>query len=330
MFSVTLLVIYFILRDQPMYYDPYYILQDLKISNANIIICAQLNINSMRNKYDQLKSMITGNIDILIITETKLNYTFPQSQFFIEGYSKPYRLDCTENGGGVMIYVREDIPTKSLDVSPMINDMESLFIEINFRNRKWLLCGAYIPHKHLVPSHLEKISYTLDLYLAKYDNLLIMGDFNTEVTEPAMKDFCGTYQFKNLVNSPTCYKNPVNPSRIDLILTNKPNSFLNTQVVETGLSDFHKMTITITRSHFPKMKPNFVTYRNYKNYDVNHFRYDLNISLSTAKTSLSYENFEDTYLSVLDRHAPCKTKIIRANEAPFMAKELKNDTLEIM
>ena len=80
--------------------------------------------------------------------------------------------------------------------------MESLFIEINFRNRKWLLCGAYIPHKHLVPSHLEKISYTSDLYLAKYDNLLIMGDFNTEVTEPAMKDFCDTYQFKNLVNPP--------------------------------------------------------------------------------------------------------------------------------
>ena len=96
------------LRDQPMYYDPYYIsidyllyiawstyddpyyiLQDLKISNANRIICAELNINSMRNKYDQLKSMITGNIDILIITETKLNYTFPQSQFIIEGYSKP-------------------------------------------------------------------------------------------------------------------------------------------------------------------------------------------------------------------------------------------------
>ena len=48
------------------------------------------NIDSMLNKYDQLKSMITGNIDILVITETKLNYTFPQSQFFIEGYSKPY------------------------------------------------------------------------------------------------------------------------------------------------------------------------------------------------------------------------------------------------
>ena len=71
-----------------------------------IELCVQLNINSMRNKYDQLKSMITGNIDILIITETKLNYTFPQSQFFTEGYSKPYRLDRTGNGGGVTIYVK--------------------------------------------------------------------------------------------------------------------------------------------------------------------------------------------------------------------------------
>ena len=83
-----------------MYDDPYYVLKDLKLRNANRIICAQLNINSIRNKYDQLKSMITGNIDILVITETKLNETFPQAQFFINGFTKPYRLDRSENGGG--------------------------------------------------------------------------------------------------------------------------------------------------------------------------------------------------------------------------------------
>ena len=68
-----------------------------------------------------------------------------------------------------------------------------------------------------------------------------------------------THNLKYLVKSLTCYKNPVNPSCIDLILTNKPKSFMNTQIIETGLSDHHKMTITVTRQHFPKMKPNFVT-----------------------------------------------------------------------
>ena len=59
---------------------------------------AQLNINSIRNTFDQLKGMVTGNIDILILTETKLNNTFRQTQFSIDGYSKPYRLDRSENG----------------------------------------------------------------------------------------------------------------------------------------------------------------------------------------------------------------------------------------
>ena len=91
-----------------------------------------------------------------------------------------------------MVYVSEDIPTKVLLSFPMSNGIESIFIEINFRNRKWLICGTYNPHKHLAPSHLEKIGYTLDLPLAKYDNLLIMGDFSSEAIEPAMREFCDT------------------------------------------------------------------------------------------------------------------------------------------
>ena len=87
------------------------------------------------------------------------------------------------------------------------------------------------------------------------------------------------------------------------------------------------MTITVTRQHFPKMKPNFVTYRNYKTFDVNKFRYDLNIAFITNKKSLSYEKFENIYLNVLDKHAPCKTEVIRANEGPFMNKELKKSIM---
>ena len=50
-------------------------------------------------------------------------------------------------------------------------------------------------------------------------------------------------------------------SCIDLILTNKRRSFINTTVIETGLSDHHKMTVSILRSHFKKAKPKTVTYR---------------------------------------------------------------------
>ena len=65
-----------------------------------------------------------------------------------------------------------------------------------------------------------------------------------------MKKFCEIYKFKNLLDKSTCYKNPTKPSCVDLIIKNKPRSFQNSCTFETGLSDFHKMTLT--RKRFSK------------------------------------------------------------------------------
>ena len=79
--------------------DPYKLLKRLKISNVNRLIIGQLNINSLRNKIEALKLIMMYNIDILIITETKLDETFPKSQFYIDGYAPPFRVDRSKNGG---------------------------------------------------------------------------------------------------------------------------------------------------------------------------------------------------------------------------------------
>ena len=77
-------------------------LQILKVKNVNRLITGNLNINSISNKFDQLKLFVQGKIDILIVTETKLDSTFPTSQFVIDGYSEPYRFDRNRNGRGVL------------------------------------------------------------------------------------------------------------------------------------------------------------------------------------------------------------------------------------
>ena len=59
---------------------------------------------------------------------------------------------------------------------------------------------------------------------AKYENIILMGDFNSEMSEEPMQIFCNTYNLKSLVSKPTCYKNIENPSCIDLILTNKSSN----------------------------------------------------------------------------------------------------------
>ena len=105
-------------------------LKNIKNKNANRITIAQLNINSIRNKFDFLKEMVCDNVDILLITETKIDSSFPIAQFQIDGYTTPYRLDRDENGGGILLYVRDDIPSKTIENLDFGSQTEAIFVEI--------------------------------------------------------------------------------------------------------------------------------------------------------------------------------------------------------
>ena len=71
-----------------------------------------------------------------MITETKIDSSFPKAQFKIKGFSMPFRLDRNRFGGGVLIYIPEDIPCKQLTKHKLPNDVEGIFIEINLRKVK--------------------------------------------------------------------------------------------------------------------------------------------------------------------------------------------------
>ena len=201
--------------------DPFEKLKNIRLTNPNRLIIAQLNINSLRNKFDSLVRMLHNNLDILLISETKIDSSFPTAQFQIEGYAT-YRLDRNANGGGILLYIREDIPSTLLNFDMSI---ESFYIEINIRKKKWLLIGPYNPNKNLISNHLKETGKNLDNYFSKYDNFILLGDLNSEPTESAVKDFCEIYSCKNLIKDNTCFKNPLKPSCIDLIITNRPKSF---------------------------------------------------------------------------------------------------------
>ena len=99
----------------------------------------------------------------------------------------------------------------------------------------------------------------------------MLGDFNSCMEDSPMKTFGEIYKLRNLMKKPTCFKNPESPKCIELILTNKPFSFKNTYVIEAGLSDFHKMIVAVMKMHFPKMKPQVVSYRKYKEFSYQTF-----------------------------------------------------------
>ena len=108
-------------------------LKAVRKSNLNRIVVARLNINSLRNKFDYLIKQITGNIGILMISETKLDSSFPTGQFLINGYSELFRIDRKSQGGAIMLYVREDIPSKLLGVET--SPTEGFYVEINLRKK---------------------------------------------------------------------------------------------------------------------------------------------------------------------------------------------------
>ena len=141
-----------------------------------------------------------------------------------------------------------------------------------------------------------------------------------------MKVFCDSYEFKNLIKDATCYKNPENPSCIDLILTNNPNSFQNSGVIETGLSDFHKMTVTVMKTTFEKLKPNIIHYRDCRKFPNDKFRENLISRLSTENIRIDcngMEKFLQICIKTLDELAPQRKKYSRGNNMPFINKTIK-------
>ena len=184
-----------------------------------------------------------------MISETKLDESFPSMQFSIDGYNI-FRSDRNTKEGGILVYVRDDIPCKLI---PMRNStIEGFFIELKLRQKKWLLCCSYNPHRKFISNHLSDIGRNLDLLSTNYDNILLLGDFNAEVENNFLKKFCNLYGTKSLIRIPTCYKNLANPTCIDQMLTNSNRSFQISCTIETGLSDFHTMIATVLKIYFQK------------------------------------------------------------------------------
>ena len=131
------------------------------------------------------------------------------------------------------------------------------------------------------------------------------------------------HNLKTLIKQKTCFKKHENPACIDLILTNSPRSFQNTCTFETGLPDFHKLTITVLKQYFPKLKPKVVNYRDYRNFRNNEFRAELdNEMLKRDLGNMEYQHFLNIFIEILNKHAPMKQKYLRANQGRFMTKDL--------
>ena len=157
-----------------------------------------------------------------------------------------------------------------------------------------------------------------------------MGDFNAEPNEPAISDVFEIYNTKNIIKEKTSFKNPENPTCIDLILTNRPKSFQDSAVVETGLYDFHKMCVTVMKTYHCRQRPSVTTYRKFKKFSNIEFMKDLEEHLTKFEhlANIPSNLFKETLNIILEKHAPTKKKYVRANQVPFITKTLSKEIMK--
>ena len=308
----------------------------LKVKFKNNPLISYLNINHLRNKVVDLRPIVQDlEPTVLAIAETKLNHTFPNAQFRIDGYYCPseYRKDRTYNGGGgILVYVKQGTPSKRLKAFEPIG-IESIFLEISIGKQKWCIISTYRSEDVKVDDFLTILSKSLDQVYNKYENVILMGDININFQNKRdskfkkLETFCDTFDLGNLIKSPTCFQGDP-PSSIDLILTNKRKSFINSNVVTTGLSDWHGMVTTMFRAHVKKIQPTQIKYRSFKNFSEEAFLLELEECMRERNISNEFdpfESFSSDFKNILESHAPLKFKLVRGNDAPFMTKQLRRE-----
>ena len=300
--------------------DPLSEIKDLRLRNVNKVIIGNININSLPNNFEQLKELVIKHIDVFVITETKLDDSFPTSQFLFKGFAEPFRLDRNRNGGGIMIYVRDDIPSRLLLKHVFPVDIEGLYIELNFRKCKLLLLGTYHPLSQSDLYYFNNLDKSLDTY-SNYEKTLLVGDFNAQTTDQYLSSFLYQHELSSIVKESTCFKNASNPRCIEIFLTNRALSFQHTLTVSCGLSDFHKLVMAVLKTTFSKNKPREIVCRSYKYSNSQNFNDELKF-LFSKENIYSCSKFNQTFLNVLNKHASLKKKQLRANHASYASKSL--------
>ena len=80
---------------------------------------SHFKINSLRNKFDLLANQITRNVNVLVVSDTEPDASFPTDQFKIPSFSTPFWRDRSQYGGGLLVFLREEILAKHLSICPM-------------------------------------------------------------------------------------------------------------------------------------------------------------------------------------------------------------------
>ena len=189
---------------------------------------------------------IIKDFDIFLISESKLDSTFPNAQFKITGF-KIFRYDQNRFGGGLFLYVNDKIPSKFLNEHSISYDIELSAVEFHQNKCKCLSLCVYKSPIQNDSVFVEAISAIVNEYSAHYEDIVILGNFNMSTENSLLQNLMQMDDLPPLIKEPTCFQSR-NPTCIDNVLTNQKAMFKLDRLFETGLSDHHKLISVVIKS----------------------------------------------------------------------------------
>ena len=155
-------------------------------SNPANLIAGFLNMNSIRNKFSALQHILCNDyVDLMGVSETKLDDTFPHGQFHVDNYVLS-RKDRTSHGSGVALYVQSDIlHRRRHDLENIIDrsatGLEIIIMEVTMRRKDgWIYVVGYKPPGIKDLAFYDIFSTLCDLILPECQNIVILGDYNCD------------------------------------------------------------------------------------------------------------------------------------------------------
>nr|CAH7746630.1 unnamed protein product [Callosobruchus chinensis] len=291
---------------------------------------AHLNCRSLFTGFDQISSLLSINsYDIFAVTETWLNEDVLSEAVAIDGYEF-YRRDRAGRGGGVGFYVKNSLQCNILDFRmENAGNLEYLWLNVKFSGKKICFCVIYRPPRSKLQDCLQYLDSVLPKCLVEFDNIILLGDFNSNFLENDNKilECLSCYGFQQVIKEPTRVTAQA-CTLIDPIFVLSPYPLLSAGTLNADLiSDHHLVFCKLTLLSL-KTKAKLISFRDFNQFNQESFFHDLT---GVNWDEIFYVNNIDSKVSLLtekinqlfDLHAPYKQIRVNKPFAPWLTDSLK-------
>jgi len=305
------------------------------------ISIGHLNTRSLMPKVEDVELLLlSSKMDILTLSETWLDQSIQPYEIKVDGYNT-IRKDRNRHGGGVMIYIREEIDyTERHDLEH--DSIEATWIEVPnlLRKEKTLICSYYRPPDK-TSEYLEDTLDMMNKAANENKEMIICGDFNwnynfdEDLANNQVKQIEDLFLLMQIIDKPT--RTEYGDKILDLILTSSPNNHIYTNVLPLGCSD-HYLPYSIINTTKPLQCHRQAKIRSYKDFNEELFLADLlkqrqerNISSHETHNKQSelnkrWETWKDDFITISNKHAPLRTVRMR----PHCRSWITTDIIKIM